>query len=56
MVKPKRMGRRMFHPRNGEKWICTKCGGEINELPFIPDPSRPVYHKECMPPKPPKNL
>jgi len=43
--------RKMFKPQNGEKWICAKCGGEIAELPFIPSPDRPVYHRECLPPK-----
>jgi CxxC-x17-CxxC domain-containing protein len=41
--------RRMFRPREGEKWICSKCGGEIKELPFIPSADRPVYHRECLP-------
>jgi len=44
-----------FHPREGEKWICAKCGGEIDTLPFIPAKNedgtlkRPVYHFECLP-------
>jgi hypothetical protein len=53
----KRSGRRMYRPRNGEKWICAKCGGEIKELPFDPfrdeegNLKKPVYHKECLPKK-----
>jgi len=43
--------RKMFRPAPGEKWICAKCGGEIEELPFIPSMDRPVYHRECLPPK-----
>jgi CxxC-x17-CxxC domain-containing protein len=41
--------RRMFKPNEGEQWICAKCGGNINELPFIPSMDRPVYHRECLP-------
>jgi hypothetical protein len=26
----------MYRSKNGEKWICAKCGGEIKELPFEP--------------------
>lgn len=39
-----------FQPRDGGfrpqrkmyqgNWQCSKCGAEINELPFEPDPSR----------------
>lgn len=47
----KRGQRRMFRPQGGEKWLCTKCGNEIKELPFVPSPNRPVYHRECLPPK-----
>lgn len=47
----RRRSRKMFKPKPGEKWICAKCGQEIKELPFIPDPNRPVYHRECMPSK-----
>lgn len=28
--------RPMFHPKEGEKWICAGCGAEITELPFDP--------------------
>jgi len=46
-----------FSPREGEKWICAKCGGEIDSLPFIPAKNpdgslkRSVYHFECLPSK-----
>lgn len=43
--------RKIFRPRNGEEWICSKCGRKIEALPFLPDPKRPVYHRECLPPK-----
>lgn len=43
--------RKMFHPAEGEKWICAKCGGEIQELPFLPSRDRPIYHRECLPPR-----
>ncbi len=44
--------RKMFHPAPGEEWICAKCGGKINELPFVPSKDRPVYHRECLPIRP----
>ena len=50
-IRGKRNPRRMFKPQINEKWICSKCGGEIEELPFIPSPDRPVYHRECLPPR-----
>lgn len=28
-------------------WKCTDCGKEIRELPFNPDPERPIYCREC---------
>ena len=28
-------------------WKCADCGKEITELPFQPDPDRPVYCKDC---------
>jgi len=28
-------------------WQCADCGKEITELPFTPDPDRPVYCKDC---------
>jgi len=43
--------RRLFRPKEGEVWICAKCGKPISELPFIPSKGRPVYHRECLPPK-----
>jgi len=38
-----------FPPRKMFKgnWTCTDCGKEITELPFEPDPDRPVYCREC---------
>ena len=38
-----------FPPRKMFKgsWTCADCGKEITELPFEPDPNRPVYCKEC---------
>jgi len=35
--------RKLFHGH----WKCSECGKEITELPFQPDPDRPVYCKEC---------
>ena len=26
---------------------CSECGTQISELPFVPDPERPVYCREC---------
>jgi hypothetical protein len=52
-----RRGRRMYRPKPGEVWVCAKCGKPIEELPFDPQRdengnlSRPVYHRECLPPK-----
>lgn len=52
---PKRGGRKMYRPKPGEKWLCHKCGQEIEELPFDPSRdengnlARPVYHKDCLP-------
>ncbi|MBS7621457.1 DNA-directed RNA polymerase [Candidatus Bathyarchaeota archaeon] len=28
------------------KAVCSDCGQEC-EVPFVPDPSRPVYCREC---------
>ncbi|MGQ9539004.1 MAG: CxxC-x17-CxxC domain-containing protein [Candidatus Bathycorpusculaceae bacterium] len=28
------------------KAVCSDCGAEC-EVPFVPDPSRPVYCREC---------
>ena len=38
-----------FPPRQMVKgsWKCADCGEEITELPFEPDPDRPIYCKEC---------
>jgi len=29
------------------EWTCADCGKKITELPFLPDPKRPVYCREC---------
>ena len=38
-----------FPPRKMFKgsWKCSDCGAEITELPFEPDPDRPIHCKEC---------
>ena len=33
-------------PQEMHKATCADCGGET-EVPFVPDPDRPVYCKEC---------
>ena len=33
-------------PREMHKAVCADCGKEC-EVPFKPDPSRPVYCREC---------
>jgi len=33
-------------PREMHKAVCADCGNEC-EVPFKPDPSRPVYCREC---------
>jgi CxxC-x17-CxxC domain-containing protein len=33
-------------PREMHKAVCAECGNEC-EVPFKPDPSRPVYCREC---------
>nr|WP_135605443.1 CxxC-x17-CxxC domain-containing protein [Methanococcoides sp. NM1] len=33
-------------PRDMHKSKCTNCGQET-EVPFVPDPNRPVYCREC---------
>jgi CxxC-x17-CxxC domain-containing protein len=39
--------RREFRePREMYKAVCADCGNEC-EVPFKPDPSRPVYCREC---------
>jgi len=32
--------------REMHKAVCSECGQEC-EVPFVPDPSRPVYCREC---------
>ncbi|WP_135612013.1 CxxC-x17-CxxC domain-containing protein [Methanococcoides sp. AM1] len=42
------MERRGFNngPRDMHKAKCADCGQET-EVPFVPDPNRPVYCREC---------
>ncbi|KKH48735.1 hypothetical protein EO95_06055 [Methanosarcina sp. 1.H.T.1A.1] len=35
-------------PREMHKTKCSDCGVET-EVPFKPDPERPVYCRECLP-------
>ncbi|MCD4843144.1 MAG: hypothetical protein K8R25_01525 [Methanosarcinales archaeon] len=35
-----------FQPREMHKATCADCGQET-EVPFVPDPDRPVYCQEC---------
>ncbi|MBN1134675.1 MAG: hypothetical protein JXA38_07185 [Methanosarcinaceae archaeon] len=35
-----------FGPREMHKAKCVDCGQET-EVPFVPDPDRPVYCREC---------
>ncbi len=35
-------------PREMHKVTCSDCGIET-EVPFKPDPERPVYCRECLP-------
>ncbi|MCK4928601.1 MAG: hypothetical protein KAR76_02590 [Methanosarcinales archaeon] len=35
-----------FAPREMHKATCADCGQET-EVPFVPDPDRPVYCREC---------
>lgn len=41
--------RREFAPREmiQGNWKCSECGAEITEMPFEPDPDRPIYCREC---------
>lgn len=41
--------RRDFPPRQMFKgdWACAECGTKITELPFQPDPDRPIYCRDC---------
>ncbi len=39
-------GNRYSRPREMHKATCADCGNEC-EVPFKPDPSRPVYCREC---------
>ncbi|MEM2319869.1 MAG: CxxC-x17-CxxC domain-containing protein [Candidatus Bathyarchaeia archaeon] len=32
--------------REMHKAVCSDCGREC-EVPFVPDPNRPVYCQEC---------
>jgi len=33
--------------KNKGKWKCSRCQGEIRELPFRPEENRPIYCREC---------
>lgn len=51
LVLPKRIGGAVYmsyrrEPREMHKATCADCGKEC-EVPFKPDPSRPVYCREC---------
>jgi CxxC-x17-CxxC domain-containing protein len=35
-------------PREMHSATCSDCGQET-EVPFVPDPDRPVYCRECLP-------
>jgi CxxC-x17-CxxC domain-containing protein len=35
-------------PKEMYKAICSDCGAET-EVPFKPDPDRPVYCRDCLP-------
>lgn len=35
-----------FGPREMHKAKCADCGQET-EVPFVPDPDRPVYCRDC---------
>ncbi|MBE0524595.1 MAG: hypothetical protein IBX40_09730 [Methanosarcinales archaeon] len=35
-------------PREMHSAKCSDCGQET-EVPFVPDPDRPVYCRECLP-------
>ncbi|MDD2439609.1 MAG: hypothetical protein PHD41_05285 [Methanosarcinaceae archaeon] len=35
-------------PREMHTAICSDCGAET-EVPFKPDPERPVYCRDCLP-------
>jgi ATP-dependent RNA helicase DeaD len=41
-----RYGRRERAPRHLHRIVCGECGREA-EVPFLPDPTRPVYCAEC---------
>lgn len=28
-------------------WTCAGCGVKITEMPFEPDPERPIYCRDC---------
>lgn len=48
---------RKYTPKDGQVWVCAKCGQPIDQLPFLPAMDengnllRPVYHYECLPPR-----
>ncbi|MDO9517985.1 MAG: hypothetical protein Q7J10_08065 [Methanosarcinaceae archaeon] len=46
-------GFRPSGPRDMHKAKCADCGEET-EVPFKPDPERPVYCRECYPKHKPK--
>ena len=35
-------------PREKQPATCSDCGAET-QVPFIPDPDRPVYCRDCLP-------
>ena len=35
-------------PREMHDAICSDCGAET-QVPFTPDPDRPVYCRDCLP-------
>ena len=35
-------------PREMHRATCSDCGQET-EVPFVPDPDRPVYCRDCLP-------
>ena len=36
-------------------WKCATCGTEITELPFQPSGDKPIYCREHLPPRPPRD-
>ncbi|MHA1911596.1 MAG: CxxC-x17-CxxC domain-containing protein [Candidatus Kariarchaeaceae archaeon] len=41
-----RYGNRSREPREMHDAVCADCGEET-QVPFVPDPDRPVYCKDC---------